>query len=330
MAKKDINVFSIAFLDLLSGALAAVIILFVIVPKMTVDEKKLLDHLQGLDLKAGSIAKLLEEAKGAIPNDYYDSLVKSIGIMEQEIDTLGEVVDFYKQYKDWMANCDLSLTDTCIQDYTDYYNWMSECGYGPSDDCPPEIPAIVSSGMEFRGNHVVFVLDISGSMRSEGRLKAVQASLKLLIHTMDDDINVDLVFYPDVPNNAAFGSVFNSLTQLSAGSRDRLYSNIYGIEAAGGTPTRTVMTHVLDHYSYATDVVLLSDGDPYTYPNGLDPSKGVAEDVDNLIKTLTDQNAGKRAINTVVVGKGTANLDEFMKELAEKNDGFYLELRKPK
>ena len=35
MAKKDINIFGTSFLDLLSGALASVIILFVIVPKKT-------------------------------------------------------------------------------------------------------------------------------------------------------------------------------------------------------------------------------------------------------------------------------------------------------
>ncbi len=35
MARKEINVFGTSFLDLLSGALAAVIILFVIVPKLS-------------------------------------------------------------------------------------------------------------------------------------------------------------------------------------------------------------------------------------------------------------------------------------------------------
>ncbi|MBL4704740.1 MAG: VWA domain-containing protein [Flavobacteriales bacterium] len=327
MARKEINVFSIAFLDLLSGALAAVIILFVIVPKMSAEEEKLIKALGGMDVTVTTIADLLDKAKGAIPIDYYDSLVKSIGIMKQEIDTLGEIVDFYKQHKDWMDGCELSLDDTCLIDYTEYYTWMSECDYSPSDDCPPEIAAVISSGMEFRGNHIVFVLDISGSMNSEGRLEAVQASLKLLLHTMDDNVHVDLVFYPDIPNDTTFGSVFHSLTQLSVRSRNRLYNKIYKISATGGTPTRAVMSHVLDKYSYATDIVLLSDGDPYVYPNGIG-NGSEDEDIDDLIRTLTNKNAGKRAINTIVVGKGSGVLDGFMSSLANKNDGFYLELRK--
>ena len=45
MPKKEINIFSISFLDLLSGALGAVIILYIIIPKLNAEEIELLDEV---------------------------------------------------------------------------------------------------------------------------------------------------------------------------------------------------------------------------------------------------------------------------------------------
>ena len=47
MARKEINIFGTSFLDLLSGALGAVIILFIIVPKMSVQQQEALQELTG-------------------------------------------------------------------------------------------------------------------------------------------------------------------------------------------------------------------------------------------------------------------------------------------
>ncbi|MGB0839747.1 MAG: hypothetical protein ACPGXL_06380, partial [Chitinophagales bacterium] len=46
MAKKDLNVFDVSFIDLLSGALGAVLILFVVVPKLTEDHIIAVEELE--------------------------------------------------------------------------------------------------------------------------------------------------------------------------------------------------------------------------------------------------------------------------------------------
>ena len=73
MAKKEINVFNVSFLDLLSGALGAVIILYIIVPKINIpieefeEQKKLTQEIQ-------SLGKTLEEIKNAIPKEAYEQI----------------------------------------------------------------------------------------------------------------------------------------------------------------------------------------------------------------------------------------------------------------
>lgn len=77
MARKTIEVFSISFLDLLSGALGAVILLYVIVPRMTItteefqEQKKLKEEVDKLGLK-------IEELRTAIPKDLFERLQQRI------------------------------------------------------------------------------------------------------------------------------------------------------------------------------------------------------------------------------------------------------------
>ena len=48
MAKREINVFNVSFIDLLSGALGAVLILFIVIPKLTGDIKIIIDQMEQL------------------------------------------------------------------------------------------------------------------------------------------------------------------------------------------------------------------------------------------------------------------------------------------
>ena len=58
--KKQINTMGTSFLDLLSGALGAVILLFVIVPKTTITEKEMIAQMQELEFNATQIDSLLK------------------------------------------------------------------------------------------------------------------------------------------------------------------------------------------------------------------------------------------------------------------------------
>ena len=60
MARKEINIFGTSFLDLLSGALAAVIILFIIVPKMTQENIDAIEKVKKIEAVVESIDVALE------------------------------------------------------------------------------------------------------------------------------------------------------------------------------------------------------------------------------------------------------------------------------
>lgn len=59
MARKEINVFSVSFLDLLSGALAAVIILYIIVPKMSQEQQEAVEQLEELQQQLQQMDSLM-------------------------------------------------------------------------------------------------------------------------------------------------------------------------------------------------------------------------------------------------------------------------------
>ena len=89
MAKKDINIFSVSFLDLLSGALAAVIILFIVVPKLTTDAREASEKLQELDLQAQELDSIVSNLANSVPRGELDVLQQYVDEMEENIDDLG-------------------------------------------------------------------------------------------------------------------------------------------------------------------------------------------------------------------------------------------------
>ena len=75
MARKEINIFGTSFLDLLSGALAAVIILFIIVPKMTQENIDAIEKVKKIESVVENIDVALEEIKNRIPKEEYDLII---------------------------------------------------------------------------------------------------------------------------------------------------------------------------------------------------------------------------------------------------------------
>ncbi|MDZ7755781.1 hypothetical protein [Rhodohalobacter sp.] len=91
MAKKQINVFGASFLDLLSGALGAVIILYVIVPKLEIP----VDEFEEQQQLAGEIAELglsIEEISNMIPQSDYAQMLEQLSSIERTNNRLqGEI-----------------------------------------------------------------------------------------------------------------------------------------------------------------------------------------------------------------------------------------------
>lgn len=88
MARKEINIFGTSFLDLLSGALAAVIILFVIVPKMTREEVEILQKVKDIEVIAADVEVLLEKIKNSVPKEVLASLEEEMDRLRAHIEEL--------------------------------------------------------------------------------------------------------------------------------------------------------------------------------------------------------------------------------------------------
>lgn len=92
MARKEINIFSVSFLDLLSGALAAVIILFVVIPKMTNEQVDAIETLDELNVQVDQLDSLLQLAQNSIPEELYEQIQAQMDQLNQTIEELNEQV----------------------------------------------------------------------------------------------------------------------------------------------------------------------------------------------------------------------------------------------
>lgn len=90
MAKKEINVFSVSFLDLLSGALAAVIILFVIVPKMTNEEQEVVEVVNALDAQVSELDSLINLARNSVEDSIFQRIQAELDAMRDNLDEARE------------------------------------------------------------------------------------------------------------------------------------------------------------------------------------------------------------------------------------------------
>lgn len=88
MAKKEINIFGTSFLDLLSGALAAVIILFVIVPKKTQADVDIIEKFKEVEVIASDIEDLTEKLKNSVPKEVLEQIQTELSELEKKIEEL--------------------------------------------------------------------------------------------------------------------------------------------------------------------------------------------------------------------------------------------------
>ena len=78
MKKKDFNVFSVSFLDVLSGALASVIILFIIVPKIDIEQYEQLQAISDAEWQLMDLDSMVHLIRASVPDSEYIALVDKI------------------------------------------------------------------------------------------------------------------------------------------------------------------------------------------------------------------------------------------------------------
>ena len=281
--RKSIDVFNISFLDLLSGALGAVIILFIVVPKnekpvaqkppqkqeVCVDNSQALDQCQKIVAQQQELIKELnQKLKESIKPKKEDSVEKI----------------------------------TKKQDDTSNTNDV---------------------GFNFKGKNVAFVIDVSGSMATDDRIGEVKAGLKMLIASMGKDYKVDIIYYPGPNRSSYYTlwGVLQSLHNLKV--KEEVYGFLTRLTPNGTTPTRAALMYTLDQYSDLSDIVLLSDGSPTksgatASPDNIDD---IVKQVTtkNRLRKVQINAIGVGAKNF----SKSSNLYKFLRNLTKSNNGFF-------
>jgi gas vesicle protein len=97
MQRKEINIFSTSFLDLLSGALGAVLILFIIIPKMSSEQQSAMEEIEKLNVEVNQLEELIEQARNSIPVDLYEQIQAQMEALQNTITELTEHVQQLQQ-----------------------------------------------------------------------------------------------------------------------------------------------------------------------------------------------------------------------------------------
>ena len=97
MHRKEINIFSTSFLDLLSGALGAVLILFIIIPKLTSEQQSVMEELEQLNVQTEELAELIAQARNSIPAELYEQIQAQMAALQSTIDDLTQTVQRLQQ-----------------------------------------------------------------------------------------------------------------------------------------------------------------------------------------------------------------------------------------
>lgn len=293
--RREINVFNIAFLDLLSGALGAVIILYIAVPKTT-------DKVEVKDKKPTPVVQEVE------PEVDSRKLMRTNIEMEEK---LKEITKMLNQSQEKVK--ELQKTNRTLATKQEKIEKDIKASKGGID---------ADVGFKFKGKRIVFIIDVSGSMYREDRIGQVKAGLKMLITSMGKDFSIDVVSYPH-GMYASYRPLWSRIRPMTKENKMQIYSFLHELRPFGSTPTRDVMKYALQNYGDASDIVLLSDGAP-TKVNSKEK-----DDIGSVLNDIQGRNNRKIQINSIGVGSdflsNTKNDKyKFLKRLSEMHGGFFV------
>ncbi len=292
MAKREANAINIAFLDLLSGALGAVIILFVAVPKSKVPNP------EDSPIKPKEETVRVQENKKSKYKAFETKLDGFIESMELQENMIADLENENKLLKEEIEKI-----------------------VKPSARNPAAGSMDLDSGFKFKGKNVVLIIDVSGSMNAEDRIGQVKAGLKMLVTSMGQEFSVDIVNFPG-KQPQPYDVLWGKLNSLTPQNKKIIYKHISTLKPDGGTPTREVLDYALSQYSNASDIILLTDGAPTT-------AYGQYDNIYTIVKDTTQRNHGRVQINTIGVGSSflldkTTNHYLFLEKLSRDNgNGFF-------
>lgn len=163
-------------------------------------------------------------------------------------------------------------------------------------------------GLPLYGSRLIFVIDVSGSMRG-GRLEAAKTELLKAIRELPDGVQFNVLAY-----SASVVPWKRELTHVSAATKEDAGRFVYGLVANANTASYDALEAALK--SNADAIYFLTDG----APNG-----GKTSNPAEIVALISRANRLCRAtINTIGIAEGNSS---FLKSLAERNFGVYRELK---
>lgn len=300
--RKEVSGLNIALLDILTGALGAVIILYVAVPKAKISKAK--------DSSESKVKKLKSKA-----NEIAEKLIKEEKKVLELKNSLISLELKSKEEKRENESLKRELASLKIEKEKKSKTQVEEQRSYKGTGLPVDV------GFKFKGKKIIFIIDISGSMYREDRIGQVKAGLKMLITSMPNDYHLDVIHFPG-KNNKFFTKLWGGLRPLSTYHKNEIYKFLLKLRPGGFTPTREVLLDALKSYEETTDIVLLSDGAP-TKGNS-----NAKENISSLLLEINKMNKENIRINTIGVGsqfikrKGY-RADVFLRELAKEHGGFF-------
>lgn len=159
-------------------------------------------------------------------------------------------------------------------------------------------------------SNLVFLLDVSGSMRDDNKLPLVKLAMELLVSEMTEDDRIAIVTYA--------GNAGLALDSMSGEYREEILSTIRNLQAGGSTNgeagIRLAYEKAVEHFvkEGSNRVILCTDGDF---------NVGMSDD-DALVSLIQQQ--AKSGVFLSVFGFGMGNLkDGKLEQLADKGNGHY-------
>ncbi len=300
---REFSVFSISMLDVIASAMGAfLIIMVVLLPHYTTSRE-----LQEENRKKQAELNECREEQRACQNKW-----------EKCREEQKACQDKWEECKEKQPACEKKWED-CIKERDDYKKRLEE--------------QALRLGFVMKGKKVIFIVDISGSMDKphgkEDRITPVTSGIKMLLATMDESYETDIVFFPNVPQNSDYGWLWGRMQSVTEDRKYDAYRFLSNLKAKGSTPTESVLNVVLDRSEYqeAGTIFLLSDGVPSEGSRALGRNE-----LKKLLGRISDKNERKRKekiINTIGVGDDFRNRNSqsdavwFLRELADRNQGFY-------
>ena len=158
--------------------------------------------------------------------------------------------------------------------------------------------------------HLVFLVDVSGSMNRPDKLGLAKESLKVLTNNLTENDTVGLVTYA--------GSTRAVLQPTSITEKGKILEGIDSLTSGGGTAmnsgmeTAYKMAMQSSKPGHVTRVIVLSDGDANIGPVSFD-------DILKNVKSYVDEGV---TLSTIGFGMGNYK-DSLMEQLANKGNGNY-------